>query len=412
MDTMKYIDMQLEIFRNSSAGRLSNVPDSFVFAYGPFMCMSKDTYEQECDEIARYNKWMAVMVHAAYLIRKITSGVSYRDAKKIIKDFNLSNYLTFANSSSKNDNDIYDALHSFSNSYLSKIRNEQKEKGELESFMTCASPIVPYKEMIKRPDQLGTAEEMSRVDISVNLPALITEDSVMQQIHKLLLSNLPEIMLNYHLCTVLLDDKSSQYNTMKLDRLMIREGSVSIEAQKYYFLATVHHYKLYNNGEYEKYIRFFEEAGDFSKAKSYSAFEAMVTSMVNVTYVDDAIESWDDPSMDLKEEKAVATLIETHYTVKDNEERPRYDFGYLNDFINVKRFMRFEEFPNRLFVGSLEKAKILNVNNMGGSRNYYEMDNDTVACPFLDLRTYQPKVIVLRANTNEINIIDDINDLY
>lgn len=412
MDTMKYIDMQLEEFRNSSAGKLSNVSDSFVFAYGPFMCMTKETYEQECDEIARYNKWMAVMVHAAYLIRKITSGVSYRDAKKIIKDFNLSNYLTFANSSSKNDDDIYNALQSFSNSYLSKIRNDQKEKGELESFMTCASPIVPYKEMVKKPDQYGTTEEMSRVDISENLPSHITEDSVIQQIHKLLLTNLPEIMLNYNLCTVLLDDKSSQSNIMKLDRLMIREGSVSIEAQKYYFLATVNHYKLYNNTEYENYIRFFEEAGDFSKAKSYSAFEAMVNSMVNVAYVDNAVESWDDPSMDLKEEKAVATLITSQYTIKDDEERPKYDFGFLNDFINVKRFMKFEEFPNRLFVGSLEKAKILNVNNMGGSRNYYEMDNNTVACPFLDLRTYQPKVIVLYANTNEVTIIDNINELY
>ena len=161
------------------------------------------------------------------------------------------------------------------------------------------------------------------------------------------------------------------------------------------------------------YVKFFEEAGDFSKTQSYSAFEAMIDSMAKSTDIDIAAESWDDPTMDSKEEAAVSVLINSQKVIsKIDEERPKYDFGILNDFINVKRFMKFEEFPNRLFVGSLEKSRIVNINNMGGDRNYYEMDNNTVACPFLDLRTFQPRVIVLYANTNEIGILDDFQDLY
>lgn len=409
MTVEKYIDTMLESYRDSDR-KLSSVPDNFIYAYGPYMCMQPGAYENECDEIARYSKLMNVMVHAAYLIRKITSGISYRDAKKAIKDFNLSIYLTFANS--KDDDGVYTVLSSFANNYLSKIRKDQKEKGELESFITCASPIIPYQEIIKRPDQLGTAEEeATRVDIARNLPTETPQIYIEGQLQSLLMTNLPEIMLNYKLCTVL-SDIDLKSNLLKLDKLMIRDSSVSIEAQKYYFLATVNYYGIYNTDEYEKYIHFFEEAGDFSKTQSYSAFESMVNTMAKSTNIDIATESWDDPSMDDREESAVSTLIQSQYTIKDNEERSRYDFGILNDYINVKRFMKFEDFPNRLFVGSLEKTKIINVNNMGGDRNYYEMDNDTVACPFLDLRTYQPRVIVLYANTNEIGIIDDIHDLY
>ena len=412
MDISKYINMTLDSYRDSVSGKITNIPDKFVFAYGPYMCMRKGEYEKECDEIAQYNKYMSVMVHAAYLIRKITSGISYRDAKKTFKDFNLSVFMTFGNTGDTESDYILQALNSFSNNYLSKIRKDQKEKGELESFMTCASPIVPYQETIRRADQLDSAEEMTRADIANTIPKILTHSSVEKQIQELLLENLPEIMLNYNLCTVLLDG-SQKTNLIKLDKLIMRDESVSIASQKYYFLATVHYYELYNTVNYDKYVKFFEEAGDFSKTQSYSAFEAMIDSMAKSTDIDIAAESWDDPTMDSKEEAAVSVLINSQKVIsKIDEERPKYDFGILNDFINVKRFMKFEEFPNRLFVGSLEKSRIVNINNMGGDRNYYEMDNNTVACPFLDLRTFQPRVIVLYANTNEIGILDDFQDLY
>ena len=53
---------------------LKNIDFSFIYAYGPFMCMNSG-FERECDEIARYNINMKMMVHGAYLIRKITSGI-------------------------------------------------------------------------------------------------------------------------------------------------------------------------------------------------------------------------------------------------------------------------------------------------------------------------------------------------
>ena len=139
----------------------------------------------------------------------------------------------------------------------------------------------------------------------------------------------------------------------------------------------------------------------------------MIDTMAKSTNIDITVESWDDPTLDAKEEEAVSQIIQSHTNyIQEKTSEVKYNFGILNDFINIKRFMKFEEFPNRLFVGSLEKSRIININIMGLDRNYYEMDNNTVACPFLDLRTYQVRVIVLHANTNEIEIIDDINELY
>ena len=88
MNIIEFIDSRLEKYRDQADGKLSLVDDNFVFAYGPCMCMTNGCYERECDEIARYNKYMQVMVHAAYLIRKIKFGkVSNAEAKSIIKDF-------------------------------------------------------------------------------------------------------------------------------------------------------------------------------------------------------------------------------------------------------------------------------------------------------------------------------------
>lgn len=408
MKTSFFIDKVLENYRDSNTGRLSLVPDKFIFAYGPYMCMSKGEFEHECDEISKYNTWMAMLVHAAFLIRKITSGVTYGDAKRIIKEFNISVDNRFGTDDVNYD--MKQALMKFSIDYLSKIRQEQRLKGDLESFMTMAAPIVPYEGTVKKKD---IVEEDNHADIINDLPKNISEENFQAELTTILYQNLAEILMNYDKTVVLFDDENSYSpNLIKLDALTIKSDSISIATQKYYFLATVNYYGLWKSPQLVKYMKFFEAAGNFNKTQSYSAFEAMVNDMANSTNIDIAAESWDDPTLDAKEEQAVSTIIDSQTSLKTDEEKAKYDFGALNDFINVKRYMKFEEFPNRLFIGSLEKARIININNMGANRNYYEMDNNTVACPFLDLRTYQPAVIVLHANSGTIDIIDDINDLY
>ena len=410
MDINTFIDNKLDQYREYSEGSLKSVDDNFVFAYGPFMCMQTGVYERECDEIAKYNKYMQLMVHVSYLIRKIKSNVSYSDLKRnIMKDFIIS----IDNAFSEYDKDIKEALRQFASNYLNKIRDEQKSKGDLESFMTNSSPIVPYDQMVRRPD-LESAEETLHADIVGSAKQYIGVN-IKETLINLLLKNLAEIMMNTSLTTVLFDDKYNidKVNLINLDNLTKRNDSVSPECQRYYFLAIVNYYGLQDNVAFDRYMNFFEEAGDFTKTKNFATFESMIDTMASSTNIDIAAESWDDPSLDAKEEEAISQIIQSHTSyIEDNTTEVKYDFGILNDFINVKRYMKFEEYPNRLFLGSLEKTRVININNMGMDRNYYEMDNNTVACPFLDLRTYQVRVIVLHANTNDIEIIDDIKETY
>ena len=409
-----FIDSRLERYRDSADGSLKIVDDNFVFAYGPAMCMYSGCYEHECDEIARYNKYMQLMVHAAYLIRKISSGDhSYADAKSIIKNFIISIDNAFGDG--EDDKIIKSTLKNYAIDYLSRIREEQRARGDLESFIVNACPVVPYDGTIKKQG-VDYAEEDYHVDIVANVKSAInTELSRKSNIVDLLLNNLGEIMMNTKLTVVLFDENHNldRVNLLKLDSLTKRISDVSIGCQLYYFLATVNYYGLQDNVAFDKYLKFFETAGNFTKTKSYAAFEEMIEEMALSTNIDIAAESWEDPTMDEKEEAAVSQLIQSHTSyIEEKTAEVKYDFGILNDFINVKRFMKFEDFANMLFISSLERARIINVNNMGLDRNYYEMDNDTVACPFLDLRTYQVRVIVLHANTNEIEIIDEIHDLY
>ena len=194
-------------------------------------------------------------------------------------------------------------------------------------------------------------------------------------------------------------------------KIAFRNNEVSQPTQLYYFLATMNYYGLQNTPTFTKYLQFLNDMGDFSTTKSFSAFESMINSMAEATNINISTESWEDPSMDEKEEQAIAELIKSTAGYIGEEKEVKYDFGLLNDFINVKRYMKFEEFPNRLFLGSLERSNVINITTMGPSRNYYELNTNKVVCPFIDLRDYSPKAVVLHANSNAIEIITDYSDL-
>ena len=306
------------------------------------------------------------------------------------------------------------ALFKFANEYLEIIRNTQKSKGEFESFITNASPIVPYEQKtIRRKDLLfdDASEDFERADISYSIAKFCGDKKIEDEIKNLLLNNIADILINYNLA-ITLYDRRNEFNLSKIDKLLLRRNDCKFEVQKYYALAIINFYNLQNNEEFMKLLEFYSKIGDFSKSTSYEAFENSILEMANYTSTNQAFEMWDDPLMDEYEKEAMSSLLTQHDQYKIDETLPKYDFGRLNDFINLKRFMQFEEYPNRIFVGSLEKSKVVNINNMGGDRNYYEMDNNTVACPFLDLRNYKVRVIVLHGDTNNISIIDDINEIY
>ena len=389
---------------------LKNIDFSFIYAYGPYMCMNPG-FERECDEIARYNTTMKMLVHGAYLIRKIMSGISHREAKIVIKNFILSVDNQFQANAGVDEYRM--TLMNFAANYLSTIRAEQHKNGEFESFMTSAAPVIPYSQMVEKKGIEESCQGTCASSILeyCNHPTEMQIDDILK---KILLRNFEGILMNATAYTEVITDAQTYQNDLtKLDKILYEFKDLSDEINVYYYLAIVDFLKIPFE-VLKRHLTFLKDAGDFSKTQSYPAFESMVNLMAQYTNIDICAESWDDPTMDRKEELAIAEIMKHHDLSKSGfkEEPAKYNFGALNDFINVNRFIKFEEFPNRVFVSSVERATIINVNIMGANRNYYEMSNDTVACPFLDLRDYQMKVIVLYGGTNEIQIYDDLHDIY
>ena len=405
MSIISFIDEYLDSHRVDSPIRYS-VDSKFIYAYAPFMCMYPSQYELVCDKIASTNSIMRGFQHAAYLIRKITSGISYESAKKTIKEFIIAADKNFTGDD-KNIA-IRDMLIGFANNYLKHIRAEQRSNGHLESFITCAAPVVPYENTIVKEELHG------KNVFAKEILAISNEASNLEEVlFGLMLNNIEDIMTSHLEGTVnLKDEKTCQTNAMLLDRFVVGLNSLKVGARLYYYFAAVNFFNIPKE-VYEKHLHFLESASDFSKTQSYNAFESMIDEMADYTNISISAESWDDPTMDEKADDAVNHILRTQTEyINTASTDPKYDFGKLNDFINVKRYMKFEEFPNRFFLSSLEKTRCVNVNKMGPDRNYYEMDNDTVACPFLDLRTYNIRVVILHANSNDIEIIDDIRSIY
>lgn len=414
MEIVNFIDKKMDEYRDSKTGKLSLITDDFIFSYGPFMCMYRGGYENECDEISRYSVIMRVMVHAAYLIRKITSGITYEDAKKTIKEFIIS-----VDNNFDDQTDEKESLINFAKKYLEKIRAEQKENKSLESYMTNVSSIVPYETpKLKKKDPNFDEEEFHADNAEIIEEALNSygNNKVTNQAYlkSLLLNNLGDIMMNNDLCIILFDDSEENINLANLDKYIKKNSKVSPDVIKYYFLAGINFYKIPIK-KVLKYLDFFKTIGDFSKMLSYEAFESTVNMMAGNTSVNNIpSEVWDDPTLDEKEDNAVKQILQSHedYGRTIANTTSRYNFGSLNDYINTQSYMKFEEYPNRLFISSLSKANIININNMGNDRVYYEMSNNTIACPFMDLRDYTVKVVVLHSDVNKIEIIHNITDLY
>ena len=108
----------------------------------------------------------------------------------------------------------------------------------------------------------------------------------------------------------MLDDiianKDSQYDLVKLDRVLMNDGVPNF-VKKYYYLANLY-YLNSPDYEYKEHLKFLNSASDFSKHQNYQAFEVMVNTMAKNTNTAVAAEAWDDPTMDIKEEAAVTEL--------------------------------------------------------------------------------------------------------
>lgn len=388
------LDRKLTEIRDKNGGSLETVNDSFVYAFGPFMSMEPG-FEHECDDIANFSDPMRVILFAAYLIRRITSGISYGEAKKLIKDFIIEVDNTFPESTHKR---IHDSIIQFAIDYKNSLRVEQGTN--LESFMTNSAPIVPYQGMMKKQlmepgmeTRIDCVDAVQKVIVDANQSRSGNQDTLMA----ILLGNLAGIMKWKDLTTVIEDPATGANNLLELDHLIIDKGEIPHAVRAYYFLATINYYGLPIE-IFDKYLRFFKEMGDFSKQQSYDAFEAMVDEMAETVNPNIATESWEDPEMEKKAEE----LYQNQITMNVKQEHKMHDFNAFLNFAALHRNIRFDEHAKRLFAAEVHDRKIVNVNNMHNGMTIYELDNGTMVCPYVDIIDWQVRLLYARQEEDRL----------
>ena len=394
---------------------LNSVPDDFIYLYGPFISMTKG-FESIADEIATYNPIMKVMVYGAFLIRKIKNGISYRDAKNLIKEFIIKVEDDIDNK------DLHDALIKFATDYLRVIRDEQSQNKNLESFMTCASPIVPYQGTMERNDLMESeAEESIRVDICKMVDECITanENNLKAYLFKSICNDLAGILTNCSIVPTVVEKGTIIYEN--LDELLFKRSDVPENIRCYYLIAIIQYYNIPIKILTKK-LNFFNELGDFKKMQSTAIFESLIDKYSSFTSIPPigsvTLESViDDPTLSENAENAINQILDNHkgyqeIREKQAEDNAKYDIDRLRSFISINRYIVFEEYPIRLFISTLEKEDILNISYMDTNEQWMEMTNDCIVVPFMDARDMRPKIIVMKAYSNDIVIYDNYAGMF
>ena len=407
-DISGFIYNKLENIRNKNNDKLSSISNEFIFAYGPYMCIIPG-FERDVDEIAKENRLMKLLQYGAYLYRKITSSISYHDAKELIRDFIMTVDSNF-------DGIEKDCLIKFGKKYLQIIRDEQKNMNNLESFMTCAAPIVPYSNTIQRKD-LMEAEEDYRIDIAPKLTEIIKEKiNIDDYLFSMLMDNLNVILHWAHIVPIL-NNNDNSFDLTKLDKLVYSMHQIPKEVKIYYCLAIVNYHKI-PPLVFNRYLSFFNDFCDVAKMYSSASFESLIeehSQNINLSAAMEALT--DDPQLDIKAKNAVQNIIDSHSSYADMKEKAqndngKYDLDKIRSFISINRYIKFEEFPNRLFISTIEKYNIINISYMDSNMQFIEMSNDKMVIPFTDIRDNRPKIIVLDAYTNKITMYDNYVGLF
>lgn len=395
------VDKKLTELRDKNGGNLSNINDAFVFAFGPFMSMESG-FEHDCDEIAKHSDVMKIFQFAAYLIRKITAGISYGDAKNEIKNFIIEVDDVFPEGTHKN---VHDSLIEFAIAYKNSLREEQGKN--MESFITNSAPIVPYEGTLKKQPLEPGFEH--RIDCATAVQKVIvdtqqTKGGNHDALLSILLHNLVGIMRWKDLTTMIEDPVTGANNLMELDHLIIDRGDIPYGVRAYYFLATINYYGLPIE-IFDKYLKFFAMAGDFTKPQSYDAFEAMIDAMAETVNTNIAIESWEDPEMERKANELYEKACNPG-TITVPDDTANHDFNAFLSFIAQNHSMQFGEWPKRAFIAALHDRKVINVNNFVNNITIYELDNNVMVCPFVDVLDYKVRLLTQGTKDARLDICE------
>lgn len=407
-DAIDYVNQKLINIYNKE-GNLKTVSDEFIFSFGPLMCMTKG-FEKEVDEISKYSRLMKIMQFTAFLYRKITNSISYKDSKILIKDF----LITVDDSFPEDATIEKTALIEYAKNYLKIIRDEQKEKNGLESFMTSASPIVPYKNTIQRADleNFNLCESICKcIDIDE-----INDENIIHKLWKLLLKNLAGIMCWNGLIQILQDEKNN-FNLLQLDKLMYQYPEIPIEVKTYYILAAVKYYNI-SLDSFKKYIAFFKYFGDFSKKHDQESFNNMIKESSIDSYSNSnlAMEFLSASEYSNDNVNKIEEILKSHkfYTTLSQSKEStegKYDLDLIKSFISINTYIKFEEFPNREFLSSVNTSKILDMIYSDGNEEYYDTTDNYLIIPFLDIRDYRAKIMALKAYDNKIQVYNNYNEI-
>lgn len=344
-----------------------NVPNCFIFQYGPYIAMTLG-YEQETDDISKHNIIMKILQAGAYVLRMIDR---LNGDKKAIRDF-------FNKAVIEVDSDFPEKLYPEERKAVFDLIKHQTEKvisHGSESVMTAISPIIPYT---------GIIEEYASMENS----------SVEDKLRTLLLQNLEGILRNTDMISY------SKDMTKEIHDALGENLSPESDIRTYYILAALNYLKP-EKATLEAMIEFYDSFTDFEKEMPYDAFEAVINrSIANAT---PAIEGeWEDPNLDSKEHEIVEKMLsDTRLNNIEREDGPNFDLNSIYNFIALNRYMQFDSYSQRVFMDTFDAtnpqgAQIINVNRIKDKIVAFELSTGVLEIPYLDLRDYKIRYIYLR----------------
>jgi len=368
-----------------------NTDIKYILAYGPSKAMTPG-YEKECDDIADNDssKCMRFIILYAFIIRK-DRNILFKEARdihsKIVmdceKEFNVNDPLQL-----KMKEKIYSILKLWLNKKIEPLN---------ESFVTSAAPIVPYKNLMFKQDNFIN-------DLTIDKdPNLILKNHLIE-----------------HIGYILQYSNYSIIDAMNSDYSKISSMNLPIEVLNYYKLAYLNYHNMINNVIDLRNITYKLE----NKFSDDNSFNTMIQSMITNTDISNsiynidyqyAIESLEDPTMDKRCNIAINKILNSNKIYKEEEYKAAYKIKYeLQSLLNetAKRYMKFDEYADMFFTSNIDSTHIVNINHFDKNRVIYEMDNDTLVCPFIDLRDYKVKILVLYQYNSLVETVEDFASVY
>ena len=362
-----------------------SVSNCFLYLYGPHIAMTHG-YEKEVDDIAKKNNLMKFLQIGAFILR-------YPEAHRQLKKSDLIQFykkllrVDLPNEFDENTYQReYDALEKLISRQLVNLSRSETESSE--SVMTNIAPIVPYEGTVT---EYGADETRNRE----------------HELQLLLIENLEQILTNHELSTYSPDQTRSIH-----ELLLNTADGFDNPVIKYYRLAEIN-YQNPSKKTLESLMDFYGHLSNFDEEMDESTFEAFIARTIE-SYTPVIESEWHDLTIDEQDESTVNQMLrDAGVGAKLRDEKPTFDLNALYNFIALNRYIQFDVWSQRLFMDKFNSAnkkdiQIINVNRINDNISAYELSTGVLIVPFVDLRDYKVRMIILRRNSNKPFISGEI----